>query len=73
LLANHKQGSFDYYASAIAGVMFILLIAMLIRWFLAPEIASLSTRLGPIAGTGKPLHKLLGLNYIVLGIVTGLI
>ena len=73
LLANHKPGSLDYYASTIAGAMFILLVTMLVRWFLAPEVASLSARLGPIFGTGKHLHKLIGLNYIVLGIVSGII
>ena len=53
--------------------MFILLIAMLVRWFLAPEIAVVSQSMGKIGDTGKHLHTILGLNYIVLGILTGII
>ena len=34
---SHKQGHWDYYASSVAGGMFILLIAMLVRWFIAPD------------------------------------
>ncbi len=70
---THTKGSLDYYSSSIAGGMFILLIAMLVRWFLAPEIAGVSISMGKVGDTGKYIHKLLGLNYIVIGIVTGLI
>ena len=31
LFGSHKQGSFDYYLSTLAGGMFILLIAMLVH------------------------------------------
>ena len=70
---NHKEGTCDYYLSTVAGAMFILLIAMLIRWFLAPEIAVVSTSFGKIGNTGKYLHEIIGLNYVVLGILTGII
>ena len=70
---THKEGNVDYYLSTAAGAMFILLIAMLVRWFLAPEIAVVSESFGKIGNTGKYLHKILGLNYVVLGIVTGII
>ncbi len=70
---THKDGHWDYYSSTIAGGMFILLIAMLVRWFIAPEIAVASMSMGKVGDTGKYIHKLLGLNYIVLGIVTGII
>ncbi len=70
---KHTKGDWDYYSSSIAGGMFILLIAMLVRWFIAPEIAGVSISLGKVGDTGKYIHKLLGLNYVVLGIVTGLI
>lgn len=73
LYGNHKEGNIDYYSSTIAGAMFILLIAMIIRWFVAPEIAVLSQALGKIGATDKYLHKLLGLNYVVLGILAGII
>lgn len=73
---SHKEGSLDYYASTVAGGAFILIIAMFVKWYLAPWVAVLSRAVGPIAGTAaKPtyLHTVLGLNYIVLGIVAGMI
>ncbi len=73
LFGKHKEGSWDYYSSTIAGGMFILLIAMLVRWFIAPEIAVISKSMGTIGDTGKHLHTILGLNYVVLGIVTGIV
>jgi uncharacterized membrane protein YadS len=73
LLGKHTEGHLDYYSSSIAGGMFILLIAMLVRWFVAPEVAVLSMNMGKVGDTGAYIHKLLGLNYVVLGIVAGLI
>jgi len=70
---SHSEGNFDYYSSSIAGGMFILLIAMLVRWFIAPEVAVFSKGFGKVGDTGKYIHKLLGLNYVVLGILTGII
>ena len=70
---SHKEGHWDYYSSTIAGGMFILLIAMLVRWFIAPEVAVMSMAMGKVGDTGKYIHKLLGLNYVVLGILTGII
>lgn len=69
----HREGHFDYYLSTAAGAMFILLIAMLVRWFVAPEIAVGSKALGEIGNTGKHLHTILGLNYVVLGILSGIV
>ena len=72
-LVTPKEGTCDYYLSTIAGAMFILLIAMLVRWFVAPEIAVLGKTIGKIGNTGKYLHEILGLNYVVLGILVGII
>ena len=70
---THKEGHWDYYSSTIAGGMFILIIAMLVRWFIAPEIAVISMSMGKVGETGKYMHKLLGLNYVVIGIVAGIV
>lgn len=73
---SHKEGGLDYYASTVAGGAFILIVAMFVKWYLAPWVAVLSRALGPVAGTAaKPsyLHDVLGLNYIVLGILAGMI
>lgn len=72
-LGTHKEGHLDYYSSTIAGGMLILFITMLIRWFIAPEIAVISVSLDKVGNTGKYIHELLGLNYVVLGIVTGIV
>jgi len=70
---SHKEGNWDYYSSSIAGGMFILLIAMLVRWFVAPEVHVVSVALGEVGNTGSYIDKLLGLNYVVIGIVTGIV
>ena len=72
-LGRHKEGHLDYYLATIAGGIFILLIAMLVRWFIAPEIAVICKEFGKIGDTGKYLHQLLGLNYVVIGIVAGIV
>lgn len=72
LFGTHKEGNLDYYLSTMAGVLFILLIAMCIRWYVAPFVAVLSKGLGPVMGA-KYLHQVLGLNYVVLGILAGII
>ena len=72
-LGKHVQGNIDYFLGTIAGGMLILLIAMIVRWFIAPEIAVIGSSFGKIGNTGKYIHQLLGLNYVVLGIVTGII
>ncbi len=72
LWGRHKEGNLDYHMSTIAGAMFILLVAMLIRWYVAPAIAVMSKSMGPIMGA-KYLHDVLGLNYVVLGIIAGIV
>jgi uncharacterized membrane protein YadS len=72
LAGSHEEGNLDYYMSSIAGALFILLVAMLVRWYLAPLIAVMSKAMGPVMGA-KYLHQVLGLNYVVLGILAGII
>jgi len=69
---THEEGDLDYYLSTVAGALFILLVAMLIRWYLAPWVAVVSKAMGPVMGD-KPIHKVLGLNYVVLGILAGIL
>jgi len=72
-LGPQNEGDWDYFTATLAGGMFILLIAMLVRWFIAPEVAVISKAMGKVGNTGKYIHKLLGLNYVVMGIVAGII
>jgi len=73
LFLSGKEGHLDYYLSTVAGVLFILMVAFIVKWWFAPGVAVLSKAMGNIGGTGKPIHKLLGLNYVVLGILSGII
>jgi len=73
VLGTHREGNLDYYSSAVAGGIFILFVAMIVKWYLDPWVAVLSRALGPVAGGRYYLHQVLGLNYIVLGIVAGMI
>lgn len=72
LLGRHVEGHLDYYLSTVAGAIFILLLAMLIRWYVDPWVAVMSKALGPVMGD-KYLHDVLGLNYVVLGIIAGIL
>jgi len=72
LMGTHTEGNMDYYLSAVAGAIFILLVAMIVRWYGAPLIAVWSKSLGPVMGA-KHLHTVLGLNYVVLGILAGMV
>ncbi len=72
LWGKHEEGNLDYYLSTVAGGMFILLIAMIVTWFAAPLVAVISKGFGPVM-SNKYLHDVLGLNYIVLGILAGII
>ena len=72
LWGSHEEGDLDYYLSTVAGGLFILLVALSIRWFAAPWVAAVSKAMGPVMGD-KPIHKVLGLNYVVLGILAGII
>jgi uncharacterized membrane protein YadS len=76
LIGVHRAGALDYYTSAIGGAAFIMLIAMLVRWFGDPLVAVWSRWAGDTLGLkfgGQYIHAMLGLNYIVLGILAGLL
>ncbi len=72
LLGRHVEGNLDYYLSTVGGATFILFIAMLIRWYVDPIVEVWSKSLGPVMGD-KYLHDVLGLNYVVLGILAGIL
>jgi len=72
LLARPREGLLDYYLSTAGGVLFILLMAFIVKWWLAPAVAVASQAFGPILGD-KYVHDVLSLNYIVLGILAGII
>src|SRR4030066_2331198 len=71
LLATPKQGPADYYLSTIAGLMFIMLIAFVVKWGLDPMMGLWGKALQPTLGFN--FAKMLNLNYVVMGIIAGII
>ena len=47
---KHEEGNLDYYLSSVGGAIFILFIAMIVTWFVAPWIAVISKSMGPVMG-----------------------
>src|SRR3989344_2495142 len=73
-----KEGNLDYYLSTVAGVMFILIIAFVVKWGLDP----LMHLWGKAAETAMKdakltwafdFAKVMNLNYVVMGILAGII
>lgn len=71
LLANPREGSADYFLSTIAGAVFILLLVFLVKYYAEP----LFKMWGGMSkkAIGWDFAATLGVNYILLGIVTGMI
>jgi len=55
----------------LAGIILLLILAMAIRWYLEPLVKIMSKNLVPVLGF--KIYKVLNLNYVVLGILVGVI
>ncbi|WP_456385079.1 YeiH family protein [Desulfolithobacter sp.] len=53
------------------GVLLILVMAMAIRWYLEPVVKLISQSLQPVLGF--KIYKVLNLNYVILGLLAGVI
>lgn len=71
MVMTPKEGNFDYYISVVPGIAYILLIALLVRWGLDPIFANWGKAAEPTLGWN--FAKILNLNYVVLGIVIGMV
>ncbi|WDP90877.1 MAG: putative sulfate exporter family transporter [Desulfobacter sp.] len=60
-----------FFLQPLGGVIMILLMAMAIRWYLEPMVKIMSASLQPVLGF--KLYKVLNLNYVVLGILAGVV
>ncbi len=73
-----KEGNLDYYLSTVAGVMFILIIAFVVKWGLDP-LMHLWGKAAETAMKDAKLNwafdfaKVMNLNYVVMGILAGII
>jgi len=67
-----KDSTLDrFILQPLAGVILLLVLAMAIRWYLEPLVKIMSKNLVPILGF--KVYKVLNLNYVVLGILVGVI
>ncbi|RLJ68040.1 YeiH family protein [Sulfurisoma sediminicola] len=66
-----KEGQFDYYLSIFPGMAFILLIAFIVRWGLDPIFANWGKDAKDTLGFD--FAHIFNLNYVVLGIVIGIV
>jgi uncharacterized membrane protein YadS len=71
LLVPSKEGHLDYYVSTVAGVMFIMLVAFIVKWGLDPLMAKWGSETQPALGFN--FASVLNLNYVVMGIIAGII
>lgn len=71
LVRSPREGSFDYYLSIFPGMAYILLIAFIVRWGLDPMFANWGRAAQPALGWN--FATIFNLNYVVLGIVIGIV
>ena len=71
LLKTPKEGELDYYLSIFPGIAFILGIAFIVRWGLDPMFGNWGRAAQPTLGWN--FASIFNLNYVVLGIVLGII
>jgi uncharacterized membrane protein YadS len=71
LYARHEEGHADYYLSSVAGVMFIMLVAFVVKWGLDPLMAKWGQDAQPALGFN--FASVLNLNYVVMGIIAGIV
>ena len=60
-----------FFLQPLGGIVMILLMAMAIRWYLEPLVKIMSQSLQPLLGF--KVYKVLNLNYVVLGILAGVL
>ena len=68
-----RQGSLDYYVSVVPGIAFILLIAFVVRWGLDPVFGNWGKTVKDAGILSWDFAKIFNLNYVVLGIVIGIV
>lgn len=71
MMMKPKEGNFDYYISVVPGIAYILLIAFIVRWGLDPVFANWGKAAKDTLGFD--FASIFNLNYVVLGIVIGMV
>lgn len=73
LVWKAREGSLDYYVSVVPGIAFILLIAFVVRWGMDPIFANWGKAVKDAGILSWDFAKIFNLNYVVLGIVIGIL
>lgn len=60
-----------FFLEIVGGIIMMLILAMLIRWYLEPLVKIWTKALAPVIGFNA--YKILNLNYVVLGLLVGVI
>ena len=60
-----------FFLQPMAGIILLLGLAMLVRWYVEPWVIIGSKKLAPVIGFG--IYKVLNLNYVVLGLLVGVV
>ncbi len=60
-----------FFLQPVGGIVLIMIMAMAIRWYLEPVVIIVTKSLQPTLGVN--LYKILNLNYVVLGILAGVL
>lgn len=68
-----REGHLDYYVSVVPGIAFILLIAFIVRWGLDPIFANWGKAVKESGILSWDFAHIFNLNYVVLGIVIGML
>ena len=71
LLVKPREGHLDYYLSTASGVVFIMLVAFVVKWGLDPLMAKWGRDAQPALGFN--FASVMNLNYVVMGIVAGIL
>ncbi len=71
LHADPRPGTLDYYGSMVGGLAFILVIAFAVKWYFDPLMAVWGKGAEP--ALGFDFAKVMNLNYVVLGILAGIV
>ncbi len=72
MVREPKDTVFDrFILQPLGGILMLLLLAMAVRWYLEPLVKIMSKALQPTLGF--KIYKVLNLNYVVLGLLVGVI
>jgi uncharacterized membrane protein YadS len=71
LIGAPKEGSADYYLASVGGVVFIMMVAFIVKWGLDPLMGQWGK--ATQSALGFNFASVMNLNYVVMGILAGIV